>query len=232
MSLSKLNIKAATEAVEILIQKNNGVITDYNGLTNSSRLVKSMKTAKTLLLRSNNLNKKILPGYFVHNALTSDNVSQLMLELESNIERLIENMTQETACDVALAINFWGGSQGILSILRYGNSHFLINKNFDWSIYFQLNKMIQTSNDIGAVLEYSKHFSGLGVSFYTKHLHFLTKNGDIKYPIYDTFISTRYFKKKVHINDYIDYFNWVFELSKKYNVSTHHFERFIFNAVS
>ena len=233
MAINNAALKRANEIFSIKLAE-KGLIHSDSSLKADNRLVKTMKTAKTLLLKDSKLvtDKIIIPNKFVIDDITKDNVLELMSELEKSINSEIKNINLSNARNIALKINFWGGGQGILSILRTGQSHFIADLDFDWNKYIQLHNMLDNQEDIVNVISQIDLFNGLGISFYSKHLHFLSANTLIKYPIYDTLISKTYFARNPVPSDYMYYFDFIENLAVTHGVSNQVIERFLFNSVS
>jgi len=235
------HINFANEKLNALLL--NGIIPLPNlPFINDQRLIVSMNSARTRINNTEGINlEEIIPSAFLTNEINANNVSELMEILNIEIQELVQlvyvNPEPQTLKLLAKKITLWGGKMGLSGVPRNGQTnHFLLSPTFNWNIYHKLILAIRTLDfnleSFESINEYLKTIPRLGVSFFTKHLHFLTTNNDSleQLPIYDKNIASKWFNKNtVLFNDYIDFYSWIKEQSAIYNIPIHDMERYMFN---
>lgn len=241
------NIQFASSKLRSLTER--GIIPNNNqDLYITNRLVISLRGAKSRFISQQQIDHTlIIPELFQEQEIQPTNVLELMNILEIEIEQLvglIKNsidakgvVPEDTLKLLALKISFWGGKMSLSGAKNKEEiKHYLINPNFDWSLYLKLIKLILTLNydkpDFKSINAVMNEIDKFGPSFLTKVFHFFTKNiaPSFQLPIYDSIIAKKWFNKnQVNFSDYLEYYNWVKEKSIQFKISNHDFERFLFN---
>ena len=241
------NIEFASSKLKSLTDR--AIIPNTNqDLYVTNRLLISLRGAKSRFINQQQINHiLIIPESFQEKEIELTNVLELMNILEKEIENLVklikksvnakEEVSEEVLKLLALKISFWGGKMSLSGAKNNEESkHYLINPNFDWSLYLNLIKLILDLDydrpdfkSINAIMDKIDKF---GPSFLTKLFHFFTKDRtpDFQLPIYDRIIAKNWFNKnQVNFSDYLEYYNWVKEKSVQFKISNHDFERYLFN---
>jgi len=238
-----MDIEFANKKLQELLKRGIDLSVNQPLIVNN-RLISSMRGAKTRFINHEFIEHRlVIPEYFLDNNITEYNIADLMSALELEITELIQiiinnqnTITNQLLKLLALKISFWGGKTSLMGIKNEQIvGHYLIEKDFNWENYHNLIILVQKIDfnhpDFTEIFNIKNKFNHLGLSFLTKHLHFITSHstGCCQLPIYDSIIADKWFNTKVKESDYSTYFNWIREKAQQLNIDNHSVERILFN---